>query len=70
LFGGEGLGQAAVFKGLAAAANAGADADLASGPGGGASEKFAAEGRQPGQERQAQTIAQKLAAAVIPAWRR
>jgi hypothetical protein len=63
LLGGQSVGKPAVFKSRATPADAGADAELAGGPGGGASGQPAAHCGQPAKNRQAQPVAQELAAA-------
>ena len=61
--GGQSLGQTAVVKSRATPADAGADADLAGGPGGLAPGQPAAHRSQSAKNGQAQPVAQELAAA-------
>jgi hypothetical protein len=63
--GGKGLGKTAVVKGLAAPANAGADADLTAG----ASGYFGSDGDQSTEHDKAQPVAKELAAAGAGIWR-
>jgi hypothetical protein len=65
---GQGAGKPAVFKSRATPADAGADADLAGGPARLASGQRAAHRGQPAKNRQAQPVAQELAAAGAGNW--
>jgi hypothetical protein len=69
LLGRQGVGKPAIGKNRATPAEAGADANLAAGPCGGAPGQPAAHCGQSGQNRETQAIPQKFAAAGAGIWR-